>query len=138
MKKVKINRATWACGKRLSKGENRDEANLLFNPTTKGMCCLGFATNQLCKLSEDDLDGKAFPRYFTWYREYNISPQKLCDMFGIANFDILREFEGEAVRINDDSKLSTARREKQILKLFKKYNIDVEFYGEYSQSVKKS
>ena len=133
MKKVRINRATWACGKRLSKGKNSGEANLLFNSTTKGMCCLGFATNQLCNISKNNLAGKAFPRYFTWNVEYNITPQKICDMYGIANFDKFGTFEIEAAQINDNSRLSYARREKQILNLFKKYNIDVEFYGEYTK-----
>lgn len=133
MKKVRINRATWACGKRLSKGKNSGEANLLFNSTTKGMCCLGFATNQLCDIPKSDLKGKTFPRYFTWYREYNMSPQKLCDMFGIANFDNFMNFESKAVEINDNPRLSCARREKRIFNLFKKYNIDVEFYGEYTK-----
>ncbi len=129
MRKVRINREAWACGKRFLKGKNRNETNLLYDSTTNGMCCLGFATSQLSGIPECDLDGRALPREFSW--EGKLPEEKLYENFGIPDRGRYEQFELDAVRINDDSKLSTTRREKRITNHFKKYGIEVEFYGEY-------
>lgn len=133
MKKVRINRANWACGGRYSKRDPINyKGNMLYNEETNGMCCLGFAANQLCEIPIDLLKNQAYPSSLGIIGvTKNVNDPAVS--FGFDSLDELRAFERQAVNINDNPKLSYARREKQILKLFKKYNIDVQFYGEYTK-----
>jgi hypothetical protein len=92
------------------------------------MCCLGFATNQLCDIPIENLNNNSFPSYLGFMHSADVAKR-----FGFNSLSVFRHFENQAVRINDNAKLSYARREKRILKLFKDYDIDVEFYGKYTK-----
>lgn len=124
MKKVRINRANWACGGRYRRG------NQLYDRKTGGMCCLGFATNQLCNIPKEKLDDCFIPSFLP--EEY-ISKNSLLENFGFKSIRDLSYFETFAANINDNTKLSYDRREKMLTKFFAEYNIDLEFYGEYTK-----
>ncbi len=130
MLKVRINRANWACGGRYSKHNSLNySGNSLYDSETGGMCCLGFAVNQLCNVSLNRLDGRVYPSDIN-----DICPSdQVTKMFEFVDLTQLRQFERKAVKINDESRLAYTKREKQLHKLFEKFGIKLEFYGEYTK-----
>jgi len=113
MKKFTVRRSKWRRGG-IRYNNDKGETFLL---NKKGyMCCLGFATNQICRVTKKNLLEEASPSCVlenksTFTNEYGV------------NNDLTRR----AMRINDASNISDKLREERLTALFKNYDIKVTF-----------
>jgi hypothetical protein len=117
IKTLKVNRATWRCG---NYGPNKhgEGLTLLFNEQ-KFMCCLGHCALQLGATIED-IYKKAGPSSVV----KNLGPlHKEGVSSGLAY---------NAMKINDNEKLTQIEREGQLTKLFAEHDLELIFEGEYT------
>lgn len=120
------------------------------------MCCLGFATEQLCNVpkeklldvgmpNSDDVCGSEGYKFFPDVENY-FTKEEMSKLIGwdYSSFDnqytnrypdndeFHARFYDRAVEINDDTSITNDERESKLTELFKKFKIDVEFVGEYN------
>jgi len=90
------------------------------------MCCLGFRCNQM-GIPKKELLNKTSPSdlYMNW------GIPDLIDMEFWKGIDFNTDFSNEAIRINDNSEITSEEREKKIKEHFKTKDIEVVFIGEY-------
>jgi len=109
-KTILINRKKWARG---------FKSSLLDNDSGK-MCCLGFA----CKsfgVTSASINSRGAPQYI----HSDIQREKLPIWLRDSYKDMYR-----LIRINDDSIIySEEDREKEIIKIFKKHELNIKFVG---------
>lgn len=119
--KIVINRPKWRCG-----GSNNSSRGCTRLLNEQGyMCCLGFASKQICNLSDEEMLTKHFPQ--SLHRKINkltYFPRK-----GICKDT---KFSEKAMGINDNPTLSNKEREKQLKELFAKNGIELKFTGKYA------
>lgn len=123
MRKFRIDRKRWRTGKA---SLIRTGVGLTSLKNAEGyLCCLGFACNQLGRVKQDDLIGEGSPA------ELNKAVLGLSfrDGYGeVHNTPLSRS----AIRINDEEAYTSRKqREKDLVRLFRRNDIQVEFYGEY-------
>jgi hypothetical protein len=113
-----INRAKWRTG---HYGKNQTGMGISQLLNNKGyMCCLGFRCHQM-GIPKKDLLGMASPN----------SISNNWDIPDLTNSYSNTEFTLEAVRINDDGKLTSEEREIAITEHFATIGVTVEFTGKY-------
>lgn len=121
MFKFTIDREVWARGSK--------ETNILLNPQTGKMCCLGIYA-LACGLKSKDIENAGTPEeipvdYRAIPKNYKFLIDKQRDSYYFSDSDIVGKF----VEINDSNKYHGKRREDKIKKLFLKNNIEVDFIG---------
>lgn len=105
----------------------RDNHTYLYNKDEKGrvqMCCLGFVCNQL-GIPKRDLDNHLVPLnlYHTWDIPY------------LTQGCTHTRLSMQALKINDSRMIKSSEREGLLKELFNSHNLDLEFVGEYKESV---
>lgn len=106
MKKFTVRRSKWYRG---------DSGALLL--TNNGqMCCLGFAVNQICRVTKKDLLNEARPSNVL-FRDTPFTHSEGQD----------RLFIEKVIDINDCEDISDSVREKRLTKIFKENGIKVTF-----------
>ncbi len=111
MRKLVIDRKKWL------KGDDGNNSCMLDDDGH--MCCLGFVARRITKLSKERLFRQGTPAdcYLGESLLTYSSDGTLRD----------NDFSAEAMDINDDSGLSEKEREKKLIKLFKKNDIELSF-----------
>jgi hypothetical protein len=123
MRKVRINRTKWRSGGEGLKASGKGETELY---NKEGFsCCLGFASHQLAKCNKDKLKGESFPCFL----DKVITPLTERDRF---NYVVDTDFTTECVAINDDEIITRKQREAKLKRKFKANDLELEFYGEYT------
>lgn len=118
MKTIRINRKKWACDPAKWQSE-------LFNTAENRGCCLGHVIHQIKKCAWSDLANLGCPDEY--YKGDTLLTTKInCIAYSRARDN---QLSSAAININDDSRLSTKEKEKQLKSLFKKHDINLEFYG---------
>lgn len=115
MKKFTIDRSKWA----------RGSLNGCLLEDTGQMCSLGFALNQICKISKTELLFQSTPKdvlvskntIFTFLDTFSSYIPEVKD----------KPFVDTIIEINDSNSLTDKQREKMLTRLFKKQNIKVTF-----------
>lgn len=131
MNKIIIDRSKWL----------RGGSGVLSNIDGK-MCCLGFALNQLCSISQDIMFNHGCPEDLTTsIKEGILENEPASFLLNELPLDtetirgertmLLDSWEcSRLMSINDDLGLEDSEREKQISAIFKKYDTEVEFTNE--------
>ena len=130
MRKVRINRAKWRCGGFLGHGSKSGSSDI-FDPSSTYLndgefrCCLGFAANQLGRVSYKDM-------------LYLYSPaalSKKIEPFSENDGSFLNntKFAHQCMIVNDDASISNKMREYKLKRKFKSQDIDLQFYGKYNE-----
>lgn len=129
MKKVVIDRARWWNGRYAKHTETFGVSHML---NFEGlMCCLGFAVNQVKKLSLEELQGEPSPEDV--YRNRYDLRRKKSDIFCVAGVDEFADtdFSHAAMVVNDSAWLPDSDRERVLRVLFKSADLNLVFEGEY-------
>ena len=113
MKKFTVRRSEWRRGG--TRYDNSKGATFLLNEVGY-MCCLGFATNQICRITKKDLLEMDTPSCVLPYKS------TFTDEHGDNN-----DLTNRAISINDASNISDKVREERLTALFKKHGIKVTF-----------
>lgn len=90
------------------------------------MCCLGFVCRQLGSHSTDIYERGA-PDYVNLEAQDLLVPILLDDKGNVTRLT------SSAVVINDDTGLTPAEREQQLIALFKEHGHEITFEGKYTQ-----
>lgn len=136
MRTVRIDRSKWRCGPAdnlrghsLKRGQTDTELSC-----ETGKCCLGFAANQLHGISFESMNAEAAtdPSCLTDIPKSSV----LIEMRGENNpsgpYKACSTLSKKAMVINDKRGSTRAQKEIALTKLFAKYDIKLEFYGEYT------
>ncbi len=121
MKTIRINRGKWMNGR---EGEFFETS--LWNAELNAGCCLGHAIHQVKKCSWNQLNDCGTPE--SVYHSNSFLTQ-MDD--GWLETAVDNKFAQEAMKINDDHKLSDKEREQKLIKLFKKNGFKLQFTGKY-------
>lgn len=113
MKKFTIRRSKWRRG---GIQYNNDKGQTFLLNNQGYMCCLGFATNQICRIPKKDLLEQGAPTC-VFENKSTFTDEGGC------NNDLTKR----AIRINDACNISDKVREKRLTALFKKHDIKVTF-----------
>jgi len=115
-RKVKISRKTWLRGSMDSYMVN----------TIGQMCCLGFAANQISRISKKRMRLKSGPEDVYQTRSFlTFLGQSYYGDDGVVVLD--NTFANQAMVINDNCQISDKVREYQLKRLFKKNDIELTF-----------
>lgn len=118
MRKFVIDRTIWRCGKGSDPRYNRGEGLTRLLNKEGYMCCLGQICKQIGYDDEDIIDiGTPYP-----LRRINHGVL-LDDNY----FDSFSSFFALAIQINDDPYITNEERERQLIELGKKSDIEIEF-----------
>lgn len=127
---ITIDRSKWSTGNEVSKKKfwkqlpSGDNRNYLFTPKG-GMCCLGFACNQL-GVPKKDLKYKSAPE------ELRYMPRKYVEkVFRIFFPAEVQYIVGELIRANDNAFLPNRQREQRVREKFKQLGLKAVFEGKY-------
>lgn len=126
MRSVRINRAKWRAGQDShdpKKSCGYGDTLLINDEGFK--CCLGFACQQLSRKPINFIIGRGEPEQTGLV----ISPFTKRDKNGDA---VNTPLVDEAISINDSYATTLKSKEKALIKLFAKYDLDLEFFGEYA------
>jgi len=133
-KKVVIVRATWVRGTCLLGPGNPtyDERGISMLLNDKGRrCCLGFVGQQLCEVTDDEAKTSYYPSNRWVLQKFH---QHLPGLFkdkllarGIGAKADLSEVCNDIVAVNDTQALTDEEREKKLIELFKKIDVEIEF-----------
>lgn len=116
-RKFKIDRQRWARG--------GQEATKLCDIDGK-MCCLGFAANQISRLTKNELLNHEVPEEV--YSKASFLTRLVESPWGdLQTKD--NELAENAIGINDNMYLTESEREKLLIELFDEHDIDVTFYN---------
>lgn len=117
MKQFTINRSEWASGDYL---RSHEKQSVLFDPVTKRFCCLGIYLEN-CNVSPADMVYVQLPSLI-----YDRIPPE-------AEWMIYEDLDSLAtqfiIEINDALSLSDGEREKELIDLFRRQNIELDFVG---------
>lgn len=121
IKVIKIDRSKWRTGGNSEHATGKGYTELINNDGYK--CCLGFITQQQCKVNKNKLLNKIDPT------ELNFVVKNLSE--ADEHSIIITELTDRAMCINDCDYTTPQEKEKQLKELFKdKY--ELEFYGDYT------
>lgn len=120
-----IDRSIWRCGSN-GKFRHGEHATLLHNAKNGMMCCLGQACLQ-SGVAKEKMGRTVSPFYVSQFLpKYSYL---LEEYFG---YKTESEFSNEAMKINDEEKLSRSGRELSLFLLGKRHRIWVRFTGSYT------
>lgn len=127
MRSIRINRAKWRAGDDDTDGKYACGigSTLLVN-SENYMCCLGFAAQQLSHKSKKSIRYCGDPSSL----KFVVSPinKRLKD--GSMN---LTELSDKAIDINDCETTALEVKEKKLIKLFARHDLELEFFGDYTK-----
>ena len=134
-KKFTIDRKNWLIPQNLKSDEHRECSSLKGLRTGK-RCCLGFICQQ-SGISDSQMEGVAGPQIL-WDNERDAKcrqevEEKIDFLLKDSKdgYKVNKDFVEEAMHINDDSNKKASHKEVELIDIFAKQDIDIEFIGEY-------
>lgn len=125
LRKIRINRARWRAGEGGAYTESCGSGSTELLNQEGFMCCLGFATQQLARKKKYLILNEGDPSTL----DFVVKPlNKRLDDGTI----VLDELSNAAITINDCEHTRLEQKEKELTELFAKYNLKLEFFGEYT------